>query len=93
MRTSTKVFVLVGLLVAAVVAVLLSTFASDEPDGLEKVAAEQGFEEAAEEHNLRDSPAADYASPVARLGGVVVTFGIGAGVFALARRRRTDAAG
>lgn len=88
MRTSTKAFVVAGVLVAVVLAVFVSELASDEPDGLERVATEEGFEQAAEEHDLRDSPAADYGSPAARLLGVVVTFGIGAGIFALVRRRR-----
>ena len=88
MRTGTKAFVVVGLLVTVVLAVFVSRFASDDPDGLEKVAAEEGFDEAADEHDLDGTPAADYAAGWSGLAGVVATFAIGAGVFAVVRRRR-----
>ena len=88
MRASTKAVVVVGLLVAVVLAVFVSRFASDEPDGLEKVAAEEGFDDAADEHDLNDSPAAGYEAGWSGLAGVIATFVIGAGVFAVVRRRR-----
>ena len=88
MRRNTG-FVVAGLLVALVLAVGVSRLASEDPDGLEKVAAEEGFGDAAEEHDLNDSPLADYSSPLSGLVGVLVTFGLGAGIFALVRRRRS----
>lgn len=88
MNRSTKAFVVAGLVVAAVLAVVVSRFASDQPDGLEKVASEEGFDTAAEDHDLEDSPVAGYEPAASGLIGVVVTFGVGAGVFALVRRRR-----
>jgi cobalt/nickel transport system permease protein len=51
-----------GVLVAFVVAMVVSQFAADDPDGLETVAADTGFEEAAEDHALADSIFADYAT-------------------------------
>jgi hypothetical protein len=49
-----------GLLVTLVVAGVLSGFASSEPDGLERVAIDKGFEETATDHALGDLPLADY---------------------------------
>jgi cobalt/nickel transport system permease protein len=89
-RTSTKVFVLVGLAMAIVLAVGVSRYASEEPDGLEKVAEEEGFGDAAEEHDLSDSPVADYEPGWSGLFGVAATFAVGAGIFAVVRRRRPD---
>ena len=51
---------LTGLLVSIVVAVVVAQFASPNPDGLEFVAEEEGFAETATDHNLADSPLADY---------------------------------
>lgn len=55
-RSSALVAVLV--VIAAVVAV--SPFASSSPDGLEKVADDEGFAVLAEPHLLEDGPVADY---------------------------------
>jgi len=88
MKANTKLFVLAGVLVALALAVFVSPLASDDPDGLEKV-AEEGFDDAADDHALEDSPVAGYDSPVAGVVGVVATFGIGVGVFALIRSRRS----
>jgi cobalt/nickel transport system permease protein len=54
------VFLGIGLLVTLLVAGIASGFASSEPDGLEKVAIEEGFDETAEDHALADAPLADY---------------------------------
>ena len=98
MSTNVRLFVLAGLLVGLGLAVLISPFASSAPDGLEKVAAEEGFDEAATEHELASGPMADYAvagieqervsTGVAGLVGTLVTFGIGLGLFAALRARR-----
>lgn len=75
---------LVGLAVAALVVVIAALLASGDPDGLERVAIDQGFSQAAEE-----APPfliiPDYTVPgiggslstiVAGLIGVVVVFGV-----------------
>lgn len=87
---------LVGLLVTIVVAVVIAQFASSSPDGLEYVAEEQGIADNATDHDLAGSPLADYGenisdsgglnTAVAGLLGVLVTLGVGYGVFWLARR-------
>lgn len=91
-----------GLAITLLVAVGLSQFASDEPDGLEYVAEQQGFDDAALEHNLADAPLADYgenlesdgriATGVAGLVGVVAALGLGFGLFWLIRSPGTDSA-
>lgn len=95
-------FVAVGLGVAVVVAALLSPFASSAPDGLERVAIDLGFATQEGEHPLAESPLADYevageesgvATAAAGVAGVVVTFGVGAAVLAVRRRRRTRRVG
>jgi cobalt/nickel transport protein len=90
-------FLLAGLLVALLLAGVVSGFASDDPDGLEKVAEEQGFLDAADDHALADGPLADYAvsgvdnerlsTGLAGVLGVTITFAFGLGLFALVRRR------
>ena len=90
-------FLLVGLLVALLLAGVVSGFASSSPDGLEKVAQDQGFADTAEDSALSDSPVADYAvegvederlsTGLAGVLGVTVTFVLGLGLFALVRRR------
>ncbi len=86
------------LLPLIVVALLLGTvvahLASSRPDGLERVAEQQGF--AAERPVVR-APLADYQAPwlqttlgksVAGLAGVLLTFGVVVGVGRLLSRRR-----
>ncbi len=55
--------ILVGLLIALVVAVALSPFASSFPDGLEWVAEKLGFIEKGEGEPVVRSPAPDYTFP------------------------------
>jgi len=78
-----------GLVVAIAIAGILSSFASGEPDGLERVAIDQGFEDTAEDPKL-DSPLADYsvkgiendglATGLAGVIGVIVTLGLMIGI-------------
>ena len=85
-----------GFLLALVLAGIGSYYASASPDGLEKVAEDKGFSATAEDHDLADSPVADYAvrgvddgrlsGGLAGVLGVVVTFAVG-GVLFLAVRR------
>jgi PDGLE domain len=96
--TNTKLFLAAGLLLALALALFVSPFADSSPDGLSKVAEEQGFSSAEEEHDLADSPVADYevegveddrvSTGVAGVVGVLVTFGLGVGAFALLRTLR-----
>lgn len=59
-----KYIIWIGLGLALIIAVLLSPFASDSPDGLEKIAEDQGFlKEADEAEAWKDSPAPDYLIP------------------------------
>jgi cobalt/nickel transport system permease protein len=89
-----------GLVVAALLVLVVAPLASGEPDGLERVAIDQGLIESAEEQAIAESPLADYGvggvedeatgTRVAGLVGVLVTFGIGAaivGVFVVLRKR------
>jgi hypothetical protein len=97
------VFVVVGLIVAATLATVASRWASSEPDGLNKVAEEQGFASTEEGHALDDGPVAGYevdgveneglSKALSGLLGVAVTFAVGAGLFALMRARRREEAG
>ena len=86
-----------GLIVVLAVAVGVSQLASDQPDGLEFVAEQEGFAGAADDHSLSEAPLADYGGDSRRnlalsgLLGVAVTLGIGFGVFWLVRR--TDRGG
>jgi cobalt/nickel transport protein len=90
-------FVVTGLLIALLLAGVVSGFASSSPDGLEKVARDQGFAETAQDSPLAGSPVADYAvsgvederlsTGLAGVAGVAVTFTFGLGLFALVRRR------
>lgn len=86
---------LVGLIVAIVVATGVARFSSTQPDGLEFVAEQQGFADAAEDHAVAESPLADYGSGggegmIAGLLGVGLTLAIGFGVFWLVRTKRSD---
>ncbi|WP_051275934.1 PDGLE domain-containing protein [Desulfovirgula thermocuniculi] len=55
--------VLLGLLIALVVAALLSPFACPYPDGLERVAEDKGFLDLAEGKELIHVPMPDYKFP------------------------------
>ena len=89
-------FLIGGLLVALALGIFVSPFASASPDGLEKVSMEEGFDETAEEHALKDAPLADYGvkgignerlgTAASGLVGVLMTFGFGALLFGLVQR-------
>ena len=100
MRSSNlRLFLAAGLLVAVGLALVVSGFASSSPDGLEKVAEEKGFLDTAKDHLVADGPLADYAvkgvgnerlsTGLSGLIGVLITFGVGWGLFALVRGRRS----
>lgn len=86
-----------GLLVALLVA-LLSPLASPHPDGLERVAEDQGFIDRAQDAPFEIIP--DYTFPgiageggatiVAGIVGTLAVFGLGAGLAWLLRRRASQ---
>ena len=94
MKRGMGIFAL-GLLVTLLVAVVFSQFASSQPDGLEYVAAEQGFLDTEEEHALADTPLAEYGRDsrgklmLSGLVGVIATLGLGYLVFSLVKPRES----
>ncbi|MER6491566.1 energy-coupling factor ABC transporter permease [Streptomyces griseorubiginosus] len=98
-RSSRKVWI-TGLVASLVLAGFVSFYASASPDGLEKVAADQGIDAKTEQHASADSPLADYgvkdvedarlSGGLAGVIGVGVTVVAGTGVFWAVRRRRTS---
>ncbi|MFF2846720.1 energy-coupling factor ABC transporter permease [Streptomyces sp. NPDC058001] len=95
-RSHRKVW-LAGLAASVVLAGGVSFYASASPDGLEKVAHDQGIDKKTEEHHTADSPLADYgvkditntrlSGGLAGAIGVTVTVVAGTGVSLLLRRR------
>jgi cobalt/nickel transport protein len=104
-------FILGGLLVALLLAGVVSNFASGSPDGLDSASTKgctvddageitggDCVARNAEDHELDDSPLADYrvrgvdnrflSTGLAGVAGVLLTFAIGSGMFWLVRRRR-----
>ncbi|MFF7182767.1 energy-coupling factor ABC transporter permease [Streptomyces sp. NPDC008121] len=90
-----------GLVAALVLAGFVSFYASADPDGLEKVAADKGIDTQVEEHAAADSPLADYgvrdvenarlSGGLAGVIGVGATLAVGTGAFWVVRRRRAAA--
>ncbi|MEV5726642.1 energy-coupling factor ABC transporter permease [Streptomyces pharetrae] len=97
-RTSHRTVWLAGLAASVVLAGFVSFYASADPDGLEKVAADHGIDRKAEEHAVADSPLADYgvkdvddarlSGGLAGVIGVGLTVVAGSAVFWAVRRRR-----
>ena len=100
MKANTKLFLVAGLLLALALALFVSPFADPDPDGLSKVAEQKGFSRAEQQHDLSDSPVAGYevrgvqddrlSTGAAGVIGVLVTFGLGVGAFALLRTLRRE---
>jgi len=91
----TRVLVGIALVVVLVLAGGLSVYASDRPDGLERVAEDHGFAQEAEEHATADGPLADYeledggGTGFAGVIGAVVVLVLATGTtYALRRRSR-----
>lgn len=90
-RVPIRTFAIAGTLAALVLAVVVSQFAADAPDGLESVAAQTGIDRSATEHSLGDGIFADYATEgigneslslaVAGGSGVVITLAVAYGLF------------
>lgn len=98
MKRNLVLFVAGGLLLTLGLAYFVSPFASGSPDGLERVAIDQGFAESAQDHALADSPLADYrvrgvegegiSTAWSGIVGVAITFGAGLVLFGLIRTLR-----
>ncbi|MGH2752671.1 MAG: PDGLE domain-containing protein [Actinomycetota bacterium] len=96
--SNTRLFVVAGLLLACALVLFVSPFANPNPDGLNRVAEDEGFAATETDHGLGDSPLADYAvhgvdhegvsKGLSGVIGILATFGLGLGLFALARKRR-----
>lgn len=97
-KVATRAFVIGGALVALVFAAVVSQFAVDDPDGLERVAEDTGFIESAEDRSLADFIFADYATAgisnetlslaIAGIVGTVVTLLVAYGLFMGVRETR-----
>jgi hypothetical protein len=100
-RVSTRAFVAAGVLLALLIAGVASFYASNDPDGLNRVAHDQGFSDTRKQHGAGDGPFAGYETRgvdnsrlsgglAGVVGSLVVLTIAGGGVLAL-RRRRTSA--
>ena len=97
-RVAARTFAIGAVLVAFFLAIVVSQFAAGDPDGLEKVADEEGFAETAADHAFADGIFADYATrgldnesvslAVAGATGVVLTLIVGWGLTSAQRRLR-----
>jgi uncharacterized membrane protein YphA (DoxX/SURF4 family) len=85
-RTSTKVVAAAVLLVALVLAGVVSRYASHDPDGLTKVSHDHGFAQKGKQHDGLFN-GYDGATGVA---GVLVVLALAGGLTYLVRRRRPD---
>ena len=98
--TKTSIVVVTGLLLALVLAGVGSYYASGSPDGLNRVAIEEGFDEGEKPHPLNDSPLSGYSlrgvddervsGGLAGIAGVGVTFLAGGALVWILRRRDHD---
>jgi cobalt/nickel transport protein len=98
-RVSTRVVALGILLVALVLAGVVSFYAASTPDGLNRVAQDQGFSDTETAHRSADGPFSGYStadvddarlsSGLAGVVGVVVVLVLTSGVTVALRRRRT----
>lgn len=96
-RPSNRTFLVAGLLVALLLAGVVSSYASSDPDGLARVAEDHGLVETEREHAADGSPLAGYraegvqddrlATAVAGVTGALVVLGLFAGLTFLLRRR------
>ena len=97
-KVGAKPFLIGGVIASLVVAAVISQFAVDNPDGLEKVAIDQGFIESEEEHALGSSIFADYATSgvgnetlslaVAGITGTIICLAVGFGIASASRGSR-----
>jgi hypothetical protein len=97
----TRTLVLAGVVVALLLAGVVSFYASSHPDGLEYVAERTGFLDSADDHAAGDGPFADYATRgvedarlsggVAGVVGTLVVLVLAGGLGFAVRRRGSSA--
>ncbi len=90
--------IIVGLLISLMLAILLSPFASQLPDGLEKVAENFGFIHKGEGTEFIKGAIPDYSMPgigsetiatsLAGIAGLMMTFGLAFALGRVSRKRR-----
>jgi len=98
--SSTRLFLFAGLLFAVALVLFVSPFANPNPDGLNRVAIDEGFAETETDHSLSDSPLAEYAvsgvdnewisKGLSGVIGILATLGLGLALFAFAKKRRAS---
>jgi cobalt/nickel transport system permease protein len=101
--TRTRIVTLTGLLLALVLAGVVSYYASASPDGLDRVATDKGFDKGEKAHPLEESPVSGYSlrgvddervsGGLAGVAGVGVTFLAGGALALVLRRRNQDREG
>lgn len=101
MDKRTWAFLAAGLVLAIGIAGFSGLFSSGEPDGLERVSIDQGFDDDATDSAL-DSPLSDYgvegvdndglSTGLAGVIGVVVTLGLTMGILKIVQLRRKQTA-
>ena len=100
--SSTRWFAIGALVVALLLAGVVSYWASSSPDGLNKVASDTGFGAQEKQHSLDDSPFAGYGTKglgdgfasgaVAGIAGVGITLVLAGGLTLVLRRRAARSA-
>lgn len=93
-------FLVVGLLIAFLLAGVVSYYASNSSDGLDRVATDHGIARGLQQHRGTDSPLAGYATKgvdnerlsdgIAGVAGVAITLVIACGLAFALRRRSLD---
>jgi hypothetical protein len=102
-RPSTRALVVAGVLVALLLAGVVSFYASSAPDGLNRVAEDQGIARAERDHPASNGPMAGYRARgvdndrlsglVAGVSGALLVLVLFGGLtFVLRRRKEADAA-
>jgi hypothetical protein len=96
-RPSTRALVVIGVVVSLLLAGVVSWYASSSPDGLERVAEDEGFGRTARDQDATKSPFSDYdtqgveddrlSGGLAGVIGVAVTGLVMAGLVLALRRR------
>lgn len=97
-RVGARVFGIAGVLLAVFFAAVVSQFAAGDPDGLERVAIDEGFADTAQGHAFDNSVFAEYATrgidnemaslAVAGVAGVALTLLVGYGIASASRHLR-----
>ncbi len=98
--SGTRRFVVVGVVLAFLVAGVASFYASTRPDGLERVAEQTGFRDTAAKHPGTDQPLAGYQTKgvrnprlsggLAGVVGVLATLAVMGGLVLVLRRTPDD---